>query len=68
MTLQGYIYEVKKVFKQFKHSEEETDSYFNTDDAKNLLAKKYKDYTSDDAYISAGATPNAVASCLDMLY
>ena len=66
MTLAEYMKEVKDVFSKLaKRSQKDIDDYFNEPETIKYIKEGYTYYKNDGM---PEAHPNAVASCLDMMY
>ena len=65
MSFNEYKSKVVKMFKSCGYSDADTSKYFSTKQVDELLRKHYEGFTDNGI---AGYSPEATASCLDMLY
>jgi len=65
MTFEDYTKAVRKAFMGCGYSTDEMVKYFNTDSVKAHIKDDYDGYVKG---VSASHSPQAVASCLDMMY
>lgn len=65
MSYDEFVNKIKESFqKDYKHSKENTDRYFNTSEAKEILADNYKCLNDKGSTVTIAS----VTSTLDMLY
>lgn len=65
MSYNDYVTAVAKNFKKCGYTDKDTDKYFATKEVSALLRKHYEGY-NDKKF--ASYSPEATASCLDMMY
>lgn len=68
MSKEEFINAVENEFKEYDYTEKEIKEYFSQTTTKQILDDAYSNYTSADKEKSSASTPQAVASCLDMMY
>lgn len=70
MNFETYVEKVKEQFAKYwiALSQKEIDEYFETEEVKNLLAKRYQWYLQPDHILHGTGSIASVAHCLEMMY